>query len=293
LVLGISSRKGAVARLSEKYTVVMPDVWEAGIQPGQSGALMVHHNGETKIESRMVAMKKLILTGLVGAVLLGSSAAQTGNTASEVATQGQNPNALASGTIISVDLTKSLDARKAKTGDTIECKLPADVLAHGKIVIPRDSKIIGHITDVKAHSKDSKESKVAIAFDRIVMKKGSEMPIQVAVQAVGRPLQLVDSPAHMNEGAGVPSGASSTAGGTGATSPSRAQERVASIPTSAAGMDSDTPPPTTMAPLGPTSKGMVGIKGMTLETSGKSAVISSEKDNVHLDSGAQVILVVQ
>src|SRR3954464_11223754 len=173
-------------------------------------------------------MKRLIIAALTGAVLLGWSAAQTGNTNSQAAMPGQNANALASGTIISAELAKSLDAKKAKTGDAIECKVPADVLAHGKIVIPRDSKIIGHVTDVKAHTKDSPESKVAITFDRIVMKKGSELPIQVAVQAMGRPLQLVDSAAHMNEGAGVPSGAASTAGGTGATSPSRAQERVAS-----------------------------------------------------------------
>jgi hypothetical protein len=238
-------------------------------------------------------MKKVFLAGLMGMALIGCSPAQTGSAVSDAGSGMQNSNALPAGTVISVELSKSLDARKAKTGDTIECKLPADVLAHGKILIPRDTKIIGHVTDVKAHSKESPASKIAIAFDRMVMKKAGEMPIQVSVQAVGRPLQLVDSPAHMNEGSGVPAGAASTAGGTGTTSPSRTQERVAAIPTNAGGLDSDTPPPTTMAPLGPTSKGVVGIKGLSLDASGKSAVISSEKDNVHLDSGAQMILLVQ
>jgi hypothetical protein len=188
-----------------------------------------------------------------------------------------------------------VDAKKAKPGDPIECKLPADVLAHGQIVIPRDTKIMGHVTDVKANSKESPGAKVGIAFDRMTSKKGGDVPLQLTVQALGRPLVLVDSPAHMNEGASVPSGAPSTAGGTGmgTSSPSRAQERVAAIPIDGGGSDRDAPPPTTMAPLGPTSKGVVGIKGLSLEVSEKAAVISSATGNVHLDGGTQMILRVQ
>ena len=240
-------------------------------------------------------MKRALLTVLAMVVLMGFSLAQSTPVTSDTAAASQNSNALPAGTIIAVELAKSLDARKVKVGDPIECKVPADVLLHGKIVVSRDTRIVGHVTDVKAHSRDSPGAKVGIAFDRMVPKKGSDVPLELVVQAVGRPLQLVDYPAHMNEGAGVPAGSPSAAGGAGAatSNPSRAQERVAAIPMNGAGLDSDTPPPTTMAPLGPTSKGVVGIKGLTLEASGQTSVISAEKDNVHLDAGAQMILRVQ
>jgi hypothetical protein len=239
-------------------------------------------------------MKKQILLGLGIAMLTGWCTAQAAPSTLDAVPQVQSANSFPGGTIIPIELSKSVDARKAKVGDKIEARLPADFLAHGKIVIPRETKVFGHVTDVKAHSKDSPGSKVGIAFDNMVMKKGGEVPIQVVLQAVGRPLQLVDSQAHMNEGAGLPTAAASGAGGMGATSPSRTQERVAAIPMSGpAGTESDTPPPTTMAPLGPTSKGVVGMKGLTLEVSGQTSIISSQTDNVKLENGTQMNLRVQ
>ena len=47
---------------------------------------------------------------------------------------------------------------------------------------------------------------------------------------------------------------------------------------------------TTSAPLGPTSQGAVGMRGLSLTTSGPAAVISSSTQKVHLDSGTQLIL---
>lgn len=219
-------------------------------------------------------MTKMLLAVLVVATLF------------VVAAPAQDAAEIPAGTIIPVELSKSLDARKAKVGDPIECKLPADVLLHGKIVIPRETRIVGHITDVKAPSKETPGASLGIAFDSMVMKKAEETAIHVILQAVGRPLSLVDSPAHRNE-VGDPS-----AGGAGRTTanPSRMEERVAAIPLDAAGMNRDTPPPTTMAPLGPTSKGVVGMKGLSLDTSGQAPVIRSESGNVHLDGGTQMIL---
>ena len=239
-------------------------------------------------------MERKLLLGLGMAMLAQWCAAQAAPTTSDAAPQVQSANSFPAGTIIPIELSKSLDVRKTKVGDKVEARLPADFLAHGKIVIPRETKVFGHVTDVKAHSKDSPGSKVGIAFDNMVMKKGGEVPIQVVIQAVGRPLQLVDSPAHMNEGAGLPTAAASGTSGMGATSPSRSQERVAAIPMSGgAGTESDTPPPTTMAPLGPTSKGIVGMKGLALEVSGQTSIISSQTDNVKLENGTQMNLRVQ
>ena len=224
-------------------------------------------------------MRNLRKTGL--AVLLALSAAGPPWSAAETAF------AVPAGTIIPIELSKALDARKVKVGDAIESRLPADVLLHGKIVIPRETRILGHITDVKAPTKDSPGAQVGFVFESIVVKKGDPVPIQVTVQAVGRPLQLVDTPT-LQGGAGGVAPAGTPRSSPASASPSRSQERVAAIPLDT--LDSDEPPPTTMAPLSPTSKGIVGIKALTLEAAGDSSVISSATGNVRLDSGAQMIL---
>ncbi len=127
-----------------------------------------------------------------------------------------------------------------------------------------------------------------MAFDRLVMKDGNEMPLQAAVQAISRPLQLVQPDSHMDEGAGMPSGTAAAAGAGGTIAP-RSPERVASVPMDTSGAE----PASTVAPLAATSQGVVGMKGLALTPSGKSSVVSSQTGNVHLESGTQMILRVE
>ena len=204
------------------------------------------------------------------------------------ATEAQSSNQFPEGTIIPAELSKSVDSKKAKVGDKIEAKVPADLLSHGKIVIPKNTKIVGHVTEVKAHSKESPDAMVGIAFDRISMKDGREVPIQAAVQAIARPLQSAAlSTGAANDSAGMPSGGTPTYGGGGGMGGERPPERVASYP---GGTEVPLSQGGTVAPLGPTSQGVVGMKGLSLKASGQASVISSETDNIHLESGTQLML---
>jgi len=92
------------------------------------------------------------------------------------------------GTILAVELSKSLNAKKTRANDRVEAKTATDLLAHGQIVVPRNTKIIGHVTEAKARSKTSPDSLVGITFDRILLKDGREVPLQVAVQTIAKPL---------------------------------------------------------------------------------------------------------
>ena len=248
-------------------------------------------------------MKKMLLSGLAVVVIATLAAAQSTSAPSSAmqpgtappqdsAAQAQSANQFPAGTIIPAELSKSVDSKKAKAGDKIEAKIPVDLLSHGKIVIPKNTKIIGHITEAKAHSKESPDSMVGIAFDRISMKDGREVPIQVAVQAIARPLQSVAlSSSTAGDTGGMPSASTPTYGGGGGMGGARPPERVASYPTGTpTGTDSSSPDIGTMAPLGPTSQGVVGMKGLSLKAAGPASVISSETDNVHLDSGTQLML---
>ena len=98
-----------------------------------------------------------------------------------------SPDSPPSGTLLAVELSKSLDAKKAKPNDRIEARTATDLLAHGQIVVPRNAKIVGHVTEAKARSKASPDSLIGIAFDRMLLKDGREVPLQLAIQAIARP----------------------------------------------------------------------------------------------------------
>jgi len=197
-------------------------------------------------------------------------------------------------TIIAAELSKSLDAKKVKPGDKIEAKITMDLLVHGQIVVPVDSKVMGHVTEAKPRSKESPESTVGIAFDRIALKNGRELEIRATVQAIGRPLNHLPFPENGNEVPGqAPPGmhAGNTPDWRG-TPGGSARQSGSPYPT---GAPQDLPagpaPPETRAgaALDPQSHGVVGMKGLSLSTSDQGSVVSSNT-NVHLDGGTQLIL---
>jgi hypothetical protein len=250
-------------------------------------------------------MKRMLLAMLAPVIVTAAAAAQSApapssatqpqGTASQPdsAAQAQSANQFPAGAIIPAELSKSVDSKKAKVGDKIEARVPVDLLSQGKIVIPKNTKIIGHVTEAKAHSKESPDAMVGIAFNRISMKDGRDVPIQAAVQAIARPLQSAAlSSGAAGDTSGMPSGGPPTSGGGGGgMGGARPPERVASYPGGiSTGTDPSLPQSGTVAPLGPTSQGVVGMKGLSLKASGEASVISSETDNVHLDSGTQLML---
>jgi hypothetical protein len=249
-------------------------------------------------------MKKSLFLPLATCVLATMSMAQAGaeSTAAPASPQAsslqtQDAAAVASGTVLSVELSKTLDAKKCKANDKIEAKTATDLLAHGQILVPRNTKIVGHVTEAKAHSKESPDSTVGITFDRMLLKDGREVPLPVTVQAIGRPLQ-VWSNSTGGPSAGNPAGAPTTMPGQRAPMGGANPGTGAASPYPSTG-DSGTPPEpvtsnnSTVSPLSPTSHGVVGIKGLSLDTSGPVSVLSSNTGNVHLDGGSQLILRVQ
>jgi hypothetical protein len=172
------------------------------------------------------------------------------------------------GTIIPAELSKTIDARKVKAGDKIEIKTVVDLLSEGQVVVPKDSKILGHISEAKARSKDSKDSMIGIVVDSLSTKEGGELAIQAVVQAIGRPVE---------QGSNYSSMAGGPIGSSGASQPSGA----AGQPSSSGGS------------LDPRSQGVVGLKDLSLSTSDHGSVISSSHENVRLESGTQLILRIQ
>src|SRR5260370_2344367 len=80
----------------------------------------------------------------------GKSGAKASSNANANASANNAAAGLSSGTTMQTELTKSLDARKAKAGDQVTAMVTQDVKSDGKVVVRKGSKLIGHVTEAKA-----------------------------------------------------------------------------------------------------------------------------------------------
>jgi hypothetical protein len=228
-----------------------------------------------------------------------SSATQSAQSTSE---QASGTPRIAPGSVIPVQLTKTIDAKKVKTGDKVEAKVTQDLKAgNGDVLVPKDTRVMGHVTETRTRNKEQKESEVGIAFDSAIMKNGTDVPLPMSIQAIIAPPTLN---AGNNNGGESTSQAPSAPGG-GGMSPSNNSGRSAGM---GAGMSTQAQSPSTGGGEQPTNaqtgtnenqpitgntQGVVGISNLQLSTPANTtegSIVSSEKSNVKLDSGTLMLL---
>lgn len=197
---------------------------------------------------------------------------------------------LAVGTTICAALTKPIDSRKAKPGDPIAARVTLPVLARGKVLIPNDAKIIGHVTLAQPHSRDNAESQLAIVFDHALLKNGSDLPLALTIQAIGRPappavVQDSDDP-DVAIRRGSPDGSASNPRQPGFPHPPPGQPPQAASP--------DTEAQAMRHPvLDASNHGAIGLPDLTLTESADAAsgsMVRSLKNDVKLDTGTELVL---
>jgi hypothetical protein len=248
-------------------------------------------------------MKRLLLlvpTVFAFIVMSWSQASSDSKTSQDLPASAQNSatvtDSLAAGTVLLAELSNRLDAKKYKVNDKIEARIVTDLLVHGRVVVPRNTRIIGHVTEVKAYSKTSPGSIVGIALDRMLLKGGREVPLVMTIQAIAQPLHIPaygSGPDSLADKATTPHrlppvGAQAPAAG----SSSLTSDHLDNIPAPPS-INTGGPSLSTVGPLGPKSRGVVGMKGLSLDTSGAICVLSSSTGNLRLDSGTQLTLRVQ
>jgi hypothetical protein len=204
---------------------------------------------------------------------------------------------IAPGSVIPVQLTKTIDAKKAKPGDEVVAKVTMDMKSNsGEVVVPKDTKVVGHVTEAQARSKEQKESQVGIAFDR-AMLKGSEVSLPMSIQAVIAP------PSNNTNSSGAPDQGAPPTGGNSAPSPmaggrsgSAGSQTPPSNPTPntvPTQSTSDSQQGSERPPITGNTQGVVGISNLKLEpapSAAQGSVLSSEKNNVKVESGTMLLL---
>ena len=193
-----------------------------------------------------------------------------------------------------MQLTKGVDARKAKTGDEVVAKVTKDLHNDaGTVIVTKDTRVVGHVTEAQARTKEQKESEVAIAFDRVVPKHGEPMQIPMSIQAIVAPPNANSTGAQQTSSYPEPSGAS-TVPGTRPGSMGGTTPPAASVPQTAGSVPTEKPSGAQVQqPITGNTKGVVGIANLSLSTAAdtpQGSVLSSEKDNVKLDDDTFLLL---
>lgn len=204
-------------------------------------------------------------------------------------------------------INKDWSAKKLKIGDKVEAQVIQDVLANGKIAIPRNSKFVGHVTNVEALTKNEGESRLAVSFDQGELKKGGILKFQGVIEALGPPLPDSFLDSAMASSSPYSPGATGhpVIGSMGQSN--RPTEVIDSTRNSGAqaiqerrrSMD-DAVKTGTVAPqvsrngaLSASNRGVLGLSGLFLSHSGGISTIISIRKNVELRSGSQIVLSLQ
>jgi hypothetical protein len=160
-----------------------------------------------------------------------------------------------------VELTKSLDSKKVKEGDPVEAKLTGGITFSNGAIAARGAKVIGHVTQAKARSKNDSESTLEISFDKVTGSGGEETSIS------GTVLAAAPSPDVQTGSAGLADGYSGLA-------------EITTRNTSIGPSGQSTPT------LNDQSRGVLGINNLKLT----DGVFTSTAKQVKLDSGTRILL---
>lgn len=229
-------------------------------------------------------------------------------TASSPATAENQPGnrsaRIAPGSVIPVQLTKTIDAKKAKTGEEVVAKVTQDMKNQtGDVLVPKDTKVIGHVTEAQPRNKEQKESQLGIAFDRAEMKNGNSMQMPMSIQAIiGQQNNNANpgggnnaGPPQQSTGGGTPSSAGAPSRSGSGMSGSAAPSNTSPATAGETGGNETQTGGSSMPPINGQTQGVIGISNLQLSRANgtQGSVMTSEKNNVKLESGTMLLLKVQ
>jgi hypothetical protein len=204
---------------------------------------------------------------------------------------------IAPGSVIPVQLTKAIDAKKIKNGEEVTARVTQDMkTTSGQVLVPKDTQIIGHVTEAQARSKEQKESQVGISFDHAVVQ-GNQLQVAMLIQAVIAPPSPNAAGSNDDRGPASPStsppmgGGARPGGGGGGSAPQGQQPNLPQSSGSSDAGQSNRPQITA------STQGVIGMDDVKLSTaaqgSPQGSVLSSEKNNVKIEKGTLLLLKVE
>jgi len=244
----------------------------------------------------------------------GKSASVTGAASEATSATEQTDNTMLSAAkadSFSAELTKNINSKNAKVGDEVIARTTSKAQLAGGEKLPKGTKLIGKVTEVRPKSNAEHDGHLAFAFDRAVLHDGREIPIHAALDSISAPANVAAMASGSDDfGAGAGpvamSGGGRASGGllgggavavpsvprtglvSGATSTvASAPARVANTSGAAihhtAGVVSET--------VGKTFGAVSYLPGVTASSSASSStILDAQGSNVDLSSGTELML---
>src|SRR5690349_13644515 len=302
LSLGASAQTGAQASGSASTNT--------SVQAGQTNGNV---NSSSSVDAGANAHRR-------GSNANAGSDSSSGASVNGAAVNTNSSGSLAAGTTIPATLSKPIDARKAKSGDQVIAKTTQDVRSDSGVLIPRGSRLVGHVTDAKAKAKGDSESALGIAFDQAVLKNGQQIPLNASIRALAASANSASasmgddnlgsatnsslgsdvSASAPRGGGGLLGGASNAVGGATSAVGGTAGGAVNGVGNTAAGVGANAGGTLSGATRGAggqltsQSQGVIGLNGLSLSSAASNStsgsVITSAGKDVKLDSGTQMLL---
>jgi hypothetical protein len=244
--------------------------------------------------TRRAAMKVTVLLAAVGCLLSYPAGAQE--------------TRFDFGSTLNVTLSDTLDAKKSKVGDAVNAKVTEDLKAGGAVIIPKGSRLTGHVTQAQPVGDAGSKASLGLTFEHAELKDGHQIPLQTGLFALASPEGVSNGGGSSSSGAGFNSGGfgggSANSGslvsnaGHAATDDTsalgggsrRIEEELKSSPGAVGGINGK-------GTLYASSRGVFGMEGVTLQPGampgGASTMVVSTGRTVHLPSGTRMLLAVE
>jgi hypothetical protein len=222
-------------------------------------------------------------------------------------------------TIVPTELMGKIDTKKASVGQAITTIVSHPVTLADGTELPKGTKVMGHVVQVKAHSKEDPGSVLGLAFDSAVIKGGKTIALRTAIRNVAPPAGMGAGGGGAPMAGGGGGGGGGMGGGGGAGMPDGGGMGGPDVSASGRGGVSATggAPPTGGArggpPMGGGPMGMGGgtngtaaakipagarrtmLPGVLLsapQVAGGSGTLTEAMDNVSIGDETQIVLVV-
>lgn len=221
-------------------------------------------------------LRSLILMSLLASVLC----AQTNERGPQVTT-------------VTTVLIASLETKTAAAGQEFLLRTTSDIVVNGEIILPKGSKVLGHISEAVARDKGHPQSELWLIIDKAVSKAGVEISLQAIVAAIAAPNKdsLSSDPTYAMLHSAEPTmrgTGASRASGTGTLTASSKADSNAAVATATL------KPMPTESTLREDSQGAIGYEGLSIRWNflvpPPITILTTEKKNLKLAAGTEMLL---
>ena len=189
------------------------------------------------------------------------------------------------------EFDKLVHVKRVKPGDVVTAHLTAPSTLRDGTELPKGSKLVGNITDLKVKANKEGPSKLGLLFTSVVLKDGKEIPVRMALVAVA-------PHSERNEvdllAAGNPfSGGHRMQAGTGANTLNSTTNEGEAL---SRGLGARAPASKTVVSengMLPGKSYLPDVVMMSYSASSPGTILESTKGSVYVDSGSRLLLLMQ